>query len=84
MDENLDPTVQTDTPVVESELAPNTRKQTWRAIVSLEPITSPVKTWRGELSGTNGAVIANRAVRAARKAFPGTHAKSLTIVVEKL
>jgi hypothetical protein len=54
------------------------------AIVSLEPVTSPVKTWRGTIHGTSMSGCASKAVRAARKAYPGTRAKSIVIVLEKV
>jgi hypothetical protein len=59
------------------------RNSTWFAMVSLEPITMPLKNWRGSVTATSMATAAARAVRAAKKANPNCYAKSITIVIEK-
>ena len=59
-------------------------KSQWRVIVSLEPVTAPVITWRGDIACTSMSTAAARGIRAARKANPGRKAKSLSLVVEKI
>lgn len=75
--------IQADVYSIEQPIVRNVRNSTWAAIVSLEPLTAPVVTWRGTVSGGTMATAAARAIRAARKANKGVHAKSLVVVIQK-
>lgn len=68
----------------DTAIVSKTAKTAFHAIVSLEPWTSPIVTWRGEVIAANMSTAAARAIRSARKAFPGQHAKSISLVVEKI
>ena len=79
--QNVD--VSATTPSEEAPIEKKAAKTIWRVMVSLEPVTSPVINWRGEISCGSMATAAARGIRAARKANPGRKAKSLSLLVEK-
>jgi hypothetical protein len=84
MSEIRESAISTDQASEPAELVKLSRKQLWRASVSLEFDLLPVLTWRGEIQAGTPAGAANRAVRAARKTFRGKKPRSWAIVVEKL
>ncbi len=67
----------------EGAIARTTRKTVWRTSVSLEFDLLPVLTWRGDVEASSANGAANRAVKAARKAFPGKKPRSWALVLEK-
>jgi hypothetical protein len=84
MSEQIDVDSEATDPTSDDPIEAESPANAFLAIVSLEPVTSPVKTWRGTIQGTSMSGSASKAVRAARKAFPGTRAKSIVIVLEKI
>lgn len=56
----------------------------YRASVSFEHDTLPVKTYRGEVVAQVATKAATSALRAARSAFPYTQWRSVVVVLEKL
>lgn len=56
----------------------------YRASVSFEHDTLPVKTYRGEIDMPNPRLGVRRAFEAASKAYPKTRWRSVVVVLEKL
>jgi hypothetical protein len=83
MSEIQESTISTSESSDEALIEKKAAKTTWRVVVSLEPVTSPILTWRGEFQCGSMSTAAARGIRAARKANPGRKAKSLSLVVEK-
>lgn len=53
------------------------------AAVTFESNVAPPKTWRGEVEASGPNTAASRAVREAKKAFPGVRWASMSILLEK-
>ena len=56
----------------------------YKASISFEHDTLPVRTHRCEVEGLDGRPGARRAVEQAMQAFPGARWRSLVVVLEKL
>jgi hypothetical protein len=56
----------------------------YRASVSFEHDTLPVKTFRGEIATPNPRLGVRRAYEAASRTYPNTHWRSVVVVLEKL
>ena len=74
-----------DAPDIDStELTDEDAKLRWTVSVSLEHDMNPVLTWKGEVTAGSPPTAAARAIRAARKAFPGKRARSWAIVQQQI
>lgn len=56
----------------------------YRASVSFEHDTQPVRTYRGEIAAPGLPTATSRALRTARGLYPGLRWRSVVIVLEKL
>jgi hypothetical protein len=69
--------------MADAVVARGSRKTTWMASVSLEFDLLPVLTWRGDVEASSPNGAANKAVKAAKKSFPGKKPRSWALVLEK-
>jgi hypothetical protein len=84
MTEPIEPSTETSSECLsDMPIARVSRKQTWRASVSLEFDLQPNLTWRGEVQKSSPSGAANAAIKAARKAFAGKKPRNWVIVLEK-
>lgn len=57
---------------------------TFNTVCSFESDTTPVKTHRAEIVAPNALAAVRRTLAGARKAFPGSHPRSIVVLIEEI